>query len=106
MEQPRVNIKAVFDEALEIESPVERSAYLDKACATAPELRQKVEALLQAYADAGSFLQSPALAPAATVDSSPGQGAEEAGGPEEKASAPAPPPEGPGTRIGPYTYMA
>ena len=38
-------VKSVFDQALEIESPVEREAYLNQVCAEAPDLRQKVEAL-------------------------------------------------------------
>jgi serine/threonine protein kinase len=49
-------VKAIFDAALEIVLPGERAAYLDQACADAPELRQKVETLLKAFADAGSFL--------------------------------------------------
>ena len=55
-----ISVKAVFDRALEMESLVERRAYLDEACAAAPELRQKVEGLLRAYEEAGSFLESPA----------------------------------------------
>ena len=38
-----LNAKAVFDHAHELRSPAERRAYLDKACADAPELREKVE---------------------------------------------------------------
>ncbi len=53
--------KEIFDQAYEIASPVERQAYLDQACTDAPGLRQKVEALLQAFDDAGSFLQKPAF---------------------------------------------
>jgi hypothetical protein len=60
MNKPHADIKAVFDVALEIASPTERNAYLDKVCADVPQLRQKVEALLQAYEAAGSFLESPA----------------------------------------------
>jgi serine/threonine protein kinase/Flp pilus assembly protein TadD len=54
-----ISVKAVFDRAVEMASKAERQAYLDEACAAAPELRQKVEALLQAYEEAGSFLESP-----------------------------------------------
>jgi serine/threonine protein kinase/tetratricopeptide (TPR) repeat protein len=62
--------KAIFDEALEINSPAERQDFLDRACAGLPELRQKIEALLRAYEEAGSFLESPIQAPALvpTVD--------------------------------------
>ena len=41
-----LGVKAVFDRALEIEAAAERQAYLDEACAAAPELRHQVEALL------------------------------------------------------------
>src|SRR5689334_18073417 len=63
-----VSIKAIFDRAMELESAGERNAYLDKACAAAPDLRAKVEALLKAYEEAGSFLESPAVVPAAPID--------------------------------------
>lgn len=57
------SVKTVFDRALEIESPADRAAYLDAACAGAPDVRHKVEELLRAYAEAGSFLEPPAAAP-------------------------------------------
>ena len=72
MDPQKMSVKAVFDHALEIESPAERTAYLGQACTGDPELRAKVEGLLRAYEDAGSFLQSPAVGPApgpaATID--------------------------------------
>src|SRR5262245_35413367 len=83
--QPR-SPRAVFDEAVEIASPEERRAYLDRACADAPDLRQKVEALLAAYADAGSFLEAPAVTSGATIDLPPAA-------------------ERPGTLIGPYKLI-
>ncbi len=51
------NVRSIFDCALEIASEAERQAYLDEACAAAPEMREQVEALLSAYANAGSFLE-------------------------------------------------
>src|SRR5262245_22346759 len=57
------DVKAIFDEAAEIEAPADRAAFLDRACAGDPELRREVEELLQAYAHAGSFLDRPALGP-------------------------------------------
>src|SRR6476660_4280833 len=63
--------RAVFDEAVEITSADERRVYLDRACAEAPDLRQKVEALLTAYQEAGSFLESPAAPPGEIVDRPP-----------------------------------
>jgi hypothetical protein len=61
------SVKAVFDCALEIDSPSEREAYLDAACVGAPDVRQKVEALLRAYVDAGSFLELPSPSPTDTT---------------------------------------
>src|SRR5580698_3780560 len=55
-----LNIRAVFGHAIELANAVERRAYLDEVCANAPELRRRVDGLLQAYDDAGSFLQTPA----------------------------------------------
>jgi WD40 repeat protein/serine/threonine protein kinase len=80
-----VNVKAVFGRALEMESAVERMAYLDEACAGAPECRRKVAALLKAYEEAGSFLEAPAVVLATTIDD--------------------PNPECAGTLIGPYKLL-
>jgi tetratricopeptide (TPR) repeat protein/tRNA A-37 threonylcarbamoyl transferase component Bud32 len=63
--------RAVFDEAVEIASPDERRDYLERACADAPILRQEVEALLSAYADAGSFLETPAAPPGDSMNPRP-----------------------------------
>ncbi|HEX6813100.1 MAG TPA: tetratricopeptide repeat protein [Planctomycetota bacterium] len=78
--------KAVFDEAVEITSPDERRNYLDRACADAPGLRQQIEALLAAYADAGSFLETPPDPPRDGMDMQPAA-------------------ERPGTMIGPYQLV-
>ncbi len=59
MDQPGNSIRTVFDQALAIESPAERSAYLDEACAGKPALRQEVESLLRAHSLAGNFLNQP-----------------------------------------------
>ena len=68
MDKPSANVKSLFDRALEIESEMEdRKAYLDEACANLPEARQKVEALLKAYHDAGSFLDRPMNSATVTV---------------------------------------
>src|SRR5207253_7263719 len=42
--------------------PEERQAFLDKACAGEPSLREQVESLLRASRLAGSFLEAPAAA--------------------------------------------
>src|SRR5260221_4388993 len=46
---------AVFTEALRL-PPEDRERYLDKACNADDEFRSRVEALLQAYEQAGDFL--------------------------------------------------
>src|SRR4029077_17833709 len=52
---------AVFTEALRLPAE-ERDRYLDKACKGDVEFRRRVEALLQAYEQAGDFLGRPAAA--------------------------------------------
>src|SRR5947208_1081045 len=49
---------AVLNAALEL-LPAERPAYLDQACVGNARLRKQVEALLQAHAQAGGFLDAP-----------------------------------------------
>jgi serine/threonine protein kinase/tetratricopeptide (TPR) repeat protein len=52
--------QSLFIEALEIEDPAERTAFLDRVCATDPILRQRLERLLKRHGQADSFLESPA----------------------------------------------
>ncbi|MCH8164252.1 MAG: protein kinase, partial [Planctomycetes bacterium] len=61
----------VFHEARAIESPSERDAYLRGACGNDVALRAKVEALLAADAEAGSFLASGGNEGDATVVAAP-----------------------------------
>ena len=75
----------LFLQALEQPSPAERQQFLDSACGSDAALRAEVDALLQAGARAGSFLESPAHGLVATVD--------------------APITERPGTVIGPYNLL-
>src|SRR5262249_46077466 len=75
----------VFAQAIEIESPEERSVFLDKACASDPELRREVEKLVRDYFRAGEFLERPAAQAVATVEEAPR--------------------ERPGTMIGPYKLL-
>ncbi len=59
-----INAAAVEDllfATLEKGSEIERAAFLDSACAGDAELRRQVEKLLKAHANAGDFLQKPAL---------------------------------------------
>jgi serine/threonine protein kinase len=53
--------ETIFDTALQKQTPSERSAYLDEACAGDGALRQRVEALLLAHDRAGVFLDRPAV---------------------------------------------
>src|SRR5436309_1438922 len=62
---------AVFTEALRL-PPEERDRYLDEACKADVEFRRRVEALLQAYEQAGDFLgRSPADRPARAAQAFP-----------------------------------
>jgi hypothetical protein len=49
-------MKTIFGQALEIESPADRAAFLDRSCGPDADLRAGVEALLQAHGEAGRFL--------------------------------------------------
>ena len=80
-----MNEREMFIAALQIEDPGLRSAYLDEECRVEPELRQRVEILIKAFGQAGSFLQQPAIGPVATLD--------------------VPPIEYLGTHIGPYKLL-
>ncbi|MHC4518612.1 MAG: WD40 repeat domain-containing serine/threonine protein kinase, partial [Planctomycetota bacterium] len=52
----------IFYEALEIQDPDRRAAYLEEACGADSDLRARVEALLKAHERAGDFLKTPAVA--------------------------------------------
>ena len=51
--------RSVFLNALEIDDPRDRAAYLDRACAGDPGLREQVERLLAANDQGGPFLERP-----------------------------------------------
>jgi WD40 repeat protein len=53
--------ETIFDAALAMQTPAERLAYLDEACADDVELRLRVEGLIKAHEAAGSFLDKPAM---------------------------------------------
>jgi serine/threonine protein kinase len=67
MTDPDQSAEELFGEALEL-PPERRSAFLDQACRDAPELRRRVERLLEQDQQAGSFLANPALTPDANKD--------------------------------------
>jgi serine/threonine protein kinase len=89
-----MNERDLFMVALQIEDAAERAAYLDRACASEAALRQRVEALLAAFEQAGSFLQQPAADPQATSDLS-----------HRGPSSDSDPAEEAGTAIGPYKLL-
>ena len=78
-------LETIFFAALEKHSPQERAAYLDEACAGDPDCRRRVEKMLAAQGQAGSFLDHPRLTLDATRDE--------------------PIAECPGTVIGPYKLL-
>jgi len=80
------SLESIFFAALEKQSPIERAAFLDEACAGKDELRRGVERMLAAHASAGTFLESPAAAFEVTVDMPSSS-------------------ETPGTVIGPYKLL-
>jgi serine/threonine protein kinase/WD40 repeat protein len=53
-------VEAIFFAALEKGAPAERVAYLDAACGNDDNLRQRVDRLLAAHPQVGSFLEPPA----------------------------------------------
>src|SRR5262245_1897359 len=56
MNDAEQHLWTVFAAALDRKSAADRDAYLDRACAGDPGLRERVEALLRAYERAGDFL--------------------------------------------------
>jgi serine/threonine protein kinase len=81
--------ESIFAAALAIDSPGERAAYLDRACAGNPTLRAEVEGLLAAHA-ASNPLDRPPADLARTGDYEPADG---------------PPAAAVGDRVGPYRLM-
>ncbi|MBA3569744.1 MAG: serine/threonine protein kinase, partial [Pyrinomonadaceae bacterium] len=57
-------VKELFESALE-RAPEERSAFLDHACDGDESLRNEVKSLLASYEEGESFMERPAVAPAA-----------------------------------------
>ncbi|HVX13697.1 MAG TPA: serine/threonine-protein kinase [Pirellulales bacterium] len=55
-----LSVEGIFVEALKRDRGQPRSDFLDEACQENAELRLRVDTLLRAYDDAGSFLQQPA----------------------------------------------
>src|SRR5262245_60518940 len=79
-------VTEIFLAAVEKQDAAECDAYVQEACGQDEDLRQRVDALLARHAQAGSFLESPAPSPVATVGAPPVS-------------------ERPGVVIGPYTLL-
>jgi WD40 repeat protein/tRNA A-37 threonylcarbamoyl transferase component Bud32 len=60
--------RSIFLNALDREDPAARAAYLDEACAGKPELRRRIERLLRAHREGGSFLEETAPEQLARAD--------------------------------------
>ncbi|MHC4992991.1 MAG: hypothetical protein ACYTGC_18615, partial [Planctomycetota bacterium] len=73
MQTQRMTVEDLFERALERETPAERNAFLDGACAGDGDLRDRVDALIRAHEAAGDFLATPAMAEPDTVDSTPSE---------------------------------
>lgn len=71
MTEQQLNVESIFDHAVEIDLPEQRQAYLDEACGKDEPLRRRIEALLRADRDAGSFLEKPPEGLAATIVGGP-----------------------------------
>src|SRR5947209_18353687 len=63
--------ETIFAEALEKSTPIERTAYLDQACAGDSVLRQRIETLLRSHESDGNFLGKPAIQYAAEAVAGP-----------------------------------
>jgi len=59
-------VKTLFRQALDIDSPSERAAFLEQACGGDSALRVNVESLLRAHDEAGRFLDPVGVPPAPT----------------------------------------
>ncbi|MBM4089897.1 MAG: serine/threonine protein kinase [Planctomycetes bacterium] len=77
--------KAIFLQAIQCSDPAAREVLLREQCGTDPALREQVDILLEAHAQAGSFLELGVFADSATIDQ--------------------PLAERPGTQIGPYHIL-
>ena len=89
---PPLSADEVFTAALALADLRARSAYLDRACAGNPSLRQEVESLLAAAERAGTFLEAPATDAGEVLR-------------EAQQSAGVPLTEKPGDRIGRYKLL-
>ncbi len=62
MNESNLPDESLFEQALHCRSAEERAAFLDRVCGAKPELRAKLEELLEAYQRSGAFLEHAAEA--------------------------------------------
>jgi serine/threonine protein kinase/tetratricopeptide (TPR) repeat protein len=86
MDHDDTNFDAIFCGAIEIAAAEERAAFIARSCGPDEELRLKVESLVAAHCQAGSFLEVPPGSPTLSM-------------------APAPRAEGAGAAVGPYKLL-
>ncbi len=102
-------VKEIFADALEKANAAERAAYLTQACGNDAQLRQQVEALLQAHEKAGAFLEQPPVTALGVPPlGGPGSPPPEGGtpnGPGKTIVLSTPLTEKPGDRIGRYKLL-
>jgi WD40 repeat protein/serine/threonine protein kinase len=79
--------RQLFSQALERPAGEERATFLDRACADNPDLRRRLEELLQKYEALGTFLEAPAISAPYSVNTASEASAPiaEPAGPREKA---------------------
>lgn len=56
-----MNEREIFSEALQKPTDSERSAFLEQACRGNPEVRRRIELLIEQQADLGSFMEHPPM---------------------------------------------
>src|ERR1700758_1076777 len=108
MDRDKPGVESIFLKAVDKPTAEERSAYLDSACGSDTELRQRIERLLAAQPKVSSFLERPAPglpSPLANVKSPERQRRRGAGPEGVLATLDEPISERPGTVVGPYKLM-
>jgi WD40 repeat protein/serine/threonine protein kinase len=90
-------IESILASAVDIDSPAERRRFVERACGGDPELRRRVEELVENHFHAGSFLEQPAVGPAETAP--PDTPA------ADTPTPPREPPAAPADVIGPYKLL-
>jgi len=68
MADVRLDIQAIFNQAIELDSDDERQEFLDQACENEAAARQRVEALLRAHSEAGDFFRGGTRDAGGTID--------------------------------------